>query len=167
MDTDFDEYVVTRTGALLRLAYLLTGDGHRAEDLVQDTLERLYRRWPRMTHVIDPHAYARKILLNQHLTWRRRRASSEIVVADIPERAGYDETDAVGVRHLLWQRIGALPPRQRAVVVLRYYEDLADADIAEALSISAGTVRSTAMRALTKLRNHPDLMSATLAEESR
>lgn len=167
MDTDFDEYVVTRSGALLRLAYLLTGDGHRAEDLVQDTLERLCRRWSRMTHVVDPHAYARKILLNQHLSWRRKRASSELVVADLPERSGEDETEAVGVRHLLWQRIGALPPRQRAVVVLRYYEDLSDADIAEALGISAGTVRSTAMRALTKLRSHPDLMSATLAEESR
>ena len=108
-----------------------------------------------------------KILLNQHLSWRRKRASSELVVADLPERAGEDETEAVGVRHLLWQRIGALPPRQRAVVVLRYYEDLADADIAEALGISAGTVRSNAMRALTKLRSHPDLMSTTLAEESR
>ncbi|NYI78687.1 SigE family RNA polymerase sigma factor [Nocardioides panzhihuensis] len=167
MDTDFDEYVVTRSGALLRLAYLLTGDGHRAEDLVQDTLERLCRRWSRMTYVADPHAYARKILLNQHLSWRRKRASSELVVADLPERAGEDETEAVGVRHLLWQRIGALPPRQRAVVVLRYYEDLADADIAEALGISAGTVRSNAMRALTKLRTHPDLMSTTLAEETR
>ncbi|MDQ4111791.1 MAG: SigE family RNA polymerase sigma factor [Actinomycetota bacterium] len=167
MDTDFDEYVVTRSGALLRLAYLLTGDGHRAEDLVQDTLERLCRRWSRMTHVVDPHAYARKILLNQHLSWRRKRASSELVVADLPERSGEDETEAVGVRHLLWQRIGALPPRQRAVVVLRYYEDLSDADIAEALGISAGTVRSTAMRALIKLRSHPDLMSTTLAEESR
>lgn len=167
MDTDFDEYVVTRSGALLRLAYLLTGDGHRAEDLVQDTLERLCRRWSRMTDVTDPHAYARKILLNQHLTWRRKRASRELVVADLPERAGDDETETVGVRHLLWQRIGALPPRQRTVVVLRYYEDLTDADIAEALGIAPVTVRSTAMRALTKLRSHPDLMSTTLAEESR
>jgi RNA polymerase sigma-70 factor (sigma-E family) len=167
MDTDFDEYVVTRSGALLRLAYLLTGDGHRAEDLVQDTLERLCRRWSRMTYVVDPHAYARKILLNQHLSWRRKRASSELITADLPERSGDDETEAVGVRHLLWQHIGALPPRQRAVVVLRYYEDLADADIAEALGVSPVTVRSTAMRALAKLRNHPDLMPATLAEEPR
>lgn len=167
MDTDFDEYVVTRSGALLRLAYLLTGDGHRAEDLVQDTLERLCRRWSRMTHVADPHAYARKILLNQHLTWRRKRVSRELVVADLPERTARDETEAIGVRHLLWQRIGTLPPRQRAVVVLRYYEDLADADIAEALGISSVTVRSTALRALAKLRSHPDLMSTALAEESR
>lgn len=161
MDEDFVAYVEARTPALLRLAYLLTGEGHAAEDLVQEALTRAYRRWDQVQAADNPHAYVRRIVVTQHVGWRRRRAAGELPVApeSVPESATGDVSGAVVERDAAWQALAGLPPRQRAVLVLRYYEDLPDADIARTLGVAVGTVRSLASRAFTQLRSAPALSS--------
>jgi RNA polymerase sigma-70 factor (sigma-E family) len=134
----------------LRLAMLLTGDRWRAEELLQDSLFRMYERWRRLSDHDDLHAYLRRVLTNSHTSmWRRRRRES--LVADVPDRAapaGVD-SDSDEIRRAL----KALPPRQRAVVVLRLYEDLSERQVAQALGCSVGTVKSQYARALEKLRH--------------
>jgi RNA polymerase sigma-70 factor (sigma-E family) len=163
-ETDFQQFVSLQTGALLRLAYLLSGDRHTAEDLVQESLLRCHRRWERVTRAANPEAYVRRVLVNQHLSWRRRRSSTDLVVEvdHLPQAPAADSQEALAARDLVWRAIRQLPTRQRAVLVLRYYEDLSDADIAEVLGIRVGTVRSLAARAFARLRTHPDLASYAL-----
>lgn len=158
-DTDFQQFVSLRTAGLLRLAYLISGDAHTAEDLVQETLLRCHRRWDKVSRAASPEAYVRRAVVNQHLSWRRRRSSTEYVVEpdDLPQRGTADSQETVAVRDLLWRALGDLPTRQRTVLVLRYYEDLSDADIAGLLGSRVGTVRSLATRAFARLREHPDL----------
>lgn len=139
----FAEFVAARSGSLLRTAYLLTGDHQRAEDLVQTTLTKVYLRWPRVSRMDQPTAYARRILVNQALSPRWWRSSRELV-ARLPERAGEGYDDRVAISNTVWNAVLALPPRQRAVVVLRYYEDLSEVEIAEVLGVAPGTVKSTA-----------------------
>ncbi|MGW5557923.1 SigE family RNA polymerase sigma factor [Micromonospora sp. NPDC003944] len=149
----FEEYAFARTPALVRLARLLTGDEHRAEDLVQDVLAQAYARWGRIARTDRPDAYVRRMLVNAHNSWWRRRSSREIAVAAVlDEAATVDEADGVAERDALWRLVCALPARQRTVIVLRYYEDLDDTSIAEILACSAGTVRTHASRALAALR---------------
>lgn len=149
----FEEYAFARTSALVRLARLLTGDEHRAEDLVQDVLARAYARWGRISRMDRPDTYVRRMLVNANHAWWRRRSSQELVVAAVTARPdAKDEAAEVAERDALWRLVCTLPARQRTVIVLRYYEDLDDASIAEILSCSTGTVRTHAKRALTTLR---------------
>ncbi|WP_422736558.1 SigE family RNA polymerase sigma factor [Micromonospora sp. WMMD729] len=153
----FEEYAFARTSALVRLARLLTGDEHRAEDLVQDVLARAYARWGRISRTDQPDAYVRRMLVNAHHSWWRRRSSREVSVADVLDRAGdVDEAAGVAERDALWRLVRDLPARQRTVIVLRYYEDLDDTSIAEILACSTGTVRTHAKRALTALRRRQE-----------
>ncbi|MEV1017474.1 SigE family RNA polymerase sigma factor [Micromonospora sp. NPDC049801] len=153
----FEEYAFARTSALVRLARLLTGDEHRAEDLVQDVLARAYARWGRISRTDQPDAYVRRMLVNTHHSWWRRRSSREVTVAAVLDRAGdVDEAAGVAERDALWRLVSDLPARQRTVIVLRYYEDLDDMTIAGILACSTGTVRTHAKRALTTLRRRQE-----------
>ncbi|MET7419427.1 SigE family RNA polymerase sigma factor [Dactylosporangium sp. NPDC005555] len=152
----FEEYAFARTPALFRFARLLTGDEHRAEDLVQDVLAKAYARWGRISRTDRPDFYVRRMLVNAHHSWWRRRSSREVTVETVAERpATADEAAEVADRDALWRLVLRLPARQRTVIVLRYYEDMDDARIAEILDCSTGTVRTHAKRALETLRAAP------------
>jgi RNA polymerase sigma-70 factor (sigma-E family) len=152
----FDEFVRARGAALLRFAYLLAGDRGLAEDLVQDALVKAYLRWGGRAAIERPEAYVRRIIVNEFVSWRRRRASRE-VVGPVPDRAGGDHAEGVAERVRVWQVLARLPRRQRVVLVLRYYDGLPDREIADLLGCAEGTVRSLAARAFGTLRGHPDL----------
>ena len=158
MEATFEEWVGARTPALVRTAYLLTGDWQRAEDLLQTALMRCYGRWSR----IDDHeAYVRRTLVTTYAGWRRRRWTGE-VPGPVPD--GPDGTDAAAgaeARADALRLLASLPPRQRAVVVLRYYEDMSEAETAALLGVSPGTVKSTAAKALARLRRSPLLVEET------
>jgi RNA polymerase sigma-70 factor (sigma-E family) len=149
----FEQYVSARSGALLRFAYLLCRDGHLAEDLVQEVLIKAHRRWA-MIEAENPDAYLRQALVRAHISWRRRRSSSEIATDTFLESArgstGFD--DAHATRDELWGLLAMLPRAQRAVLVLRYFEDLDDHRIAELVGSKASTVRVHAHRGLNTLR---------------
>jgi RNA polymerase sigma-70 factor (sigma-E family) len=147
----FQDFVVARRRALLRTAWLLTGDWHTAEDLVQTALMRCYPHWQRIASD-NPDAYVRKAIVNAHASSWRRRWHGERPTADLPDRPGSDEYGAADARRLLITALRRLPARQRAVVVLRYYEDLSEAETAAALGCSLGTVKSQAAKALASLR---------------
>jgi RNA polymerase sigma-70 factor (sigma-E family) len=157
-DRQFTEFVRAHQGDLLRTAWLLCGDRHQAEEMVQQALVRTYSRW---THVRqrDPLGYARKALANLRIDhWRKRRR--EVLVP--PEDVGADSApvhgraeagDRTGDRDQLVRALATLTPRQRRVVVLRHFLDLSEAEVAEDLGVSAGTVKSTASRAMAQLRS--------------
>lgn len=150
----FDGYVQLRGAALTRLAYLLVHDHHLAQDLTQETLARLHRHWSKVSALEDPDAYVRRIMLNQLLSWRRRRSWSERSTPDIADVASSDDHVEAGAdRDAMWDLLRTLTPKQRAVIVLRFYEDLDDAAIASLLGCSAPTVRSHASKALASLRD--------------
>jgi RNA polymerase sigma-70 factor (sigma-E family) len=150
----FDEYVLARGPALLRFGYLLTADSHLAEDIVQDALAQCHRTWARIERMELPDAYVRKAVLRAYLTWKRRRSSTERAVAVVPEqRAHPDHAEAVAARDELWLLLGTLSRMQRAVLVLRYFEDAGDDLIAELLNCSVATVRVHAFRGLARLRD--------------
>jgi RNA polymerase sigma-70 factor (sigma-E family) len=148
----FEEFVAGRGQALQRFGYALTGDWALAEDLLQAALARAYPRWSRITRD-DPEAYVRKIMLNTWSSWWRRRWRGEVPSGQLPEAAGPDSYAAVDSKQVLRAALTALPPRQRAVVVLRYHQDLSEAQVAELLGISVGTVKSQAAKALATLRS--------------
>lgn len=149
----FDDFVRSRGDALLRFAYVLCGNAHLGEDLVQEVLARMHPRWERVTVMESPEAYVRTAIVRQFLSWRRRRSAGEAVVAEVPEPAGLDEPQQrVLARDQMWQLLAGLPRAQRAVLVLRFYCDLADADIAALLDCRETTVRSQAARALARMR---------------
>jgi RNA polymerase sigma-70 factor (sigma-E family) len=152
--TGFDEFVNTRGPALLRFAYLLTGNAHQAEDLVQEALARSHPRWTKVEQYDVPEAYVRKAVLRLYLSWRRRRSSTEVVVATMHDGMAVtmDESDRIAVREQLWQMLVKLPRMQRAVLVLRYFEDRDDDDIAGLLGCARATVRVHAARGLQRLR---------------
>ncbi|GGV89511.1 SigE family RNA polymerase sigma factor [Streptomyces massasporeus] len=149
---EFREFVAMRSTALLRLAVLLTGgDRHAAEDLLQIALMKAYGRWAR----IEQHeAYVRQVMYRQQVNrWRLRRHRAETTVPVLPEsESGTDAGADSELRIALWAALGRLSKRQRAVVVLRYFEDLPEAEVAALLACPVGTVRSTAHRSLAKLR---------------
>lgn len=156
-DTDFAQYVAARQSGLLRTAYLLTGDQHSAEDLVQTALAKLYLTWNRLAHVENLDAYLRRIMVNEHTSWWRRAwRRSETSVDEVPEQRSRprDQMRDVGERDAMWSVVQTLPPRQRAAVVLRYYEDLSEQQTAEILGCSVGTVKSQTSRALATMRTH-------------
>ncbi|GAA2908950.1 SigE family RNA polymerase sigma factor [Streptosporangium fragile] len=149
----FEDFAGDRADALLRYAYMLTGNPHDAADLVQEALVRLRGSWSRVQRKRDPESYVRTTITRLHINiWRRRRR--EHLAWDPPERPGDDDPFARADDDAdLWEQLSKLPRRQRAVLVLRYYEERTDAEIAEILGISQGTVRSQASRALEKLRS--------------
>jgi RNA polymerase sigma-70 factor (sigma-E family) len=148
----FDEFARARMRALLRFAHVLTGDPERAADLVQDALERTLLAWSRIERKGDPEGYVRRAIVNRHVSvWRRLRR--ERLVADLPESPLTTYDDRGARDRELWAALGTLPPRQRAVLVLRYYEDLTEADAAAVLGCSVGTVKSQASKALARLRD--------------
>jgi RNA polymerase sigma-70 factor (sigma-E family) len=138
----FSAFVAANSATLFRTAYLMTGDYQRAEDLLQTTLVRVYQRWTRVEEMERPVAYARKVLVNQAISWWRRRSSHELPVLLRDERAWDGRLDDVGEHERVWAAVLSLPPRQRAVTVLKYYEDLSEAEIAATLDMAPGTVKS-------------------------
>lgn len=149
----FQEYVVARRRALLRTARLLTGDQQLAEDLVQTALAKMWPRWDRVVSGGDPDAYVRRVLVTTYSSWWRRRWRGEHPISELPDRAS--DTDAIGDVDLsvaVAALLNSLSRQQRAVIVLRYYDDLSEATTADLLGCSVGTVKSTASRALRKLR---------------
>lgn len=149
---EFRRYVAARSSGLLRTAYLLTGDRGLAEDLVQTALAKLYLAWGRIRRDEAVDAYCRRVMLTTYVTWRRRRWRGELPTAELPERAGRDEYARVDAALPLRSALTRLPRRMRAVVVLRYFDDLPEAEVAALLGCSVGTVKSQASRALAKLR---------------
>ncbi|WP_309229736.1 MULTISPECIES: SigE family RNA polymerase sigma factor [unclassified Blastococcus] len=149
----FEEFVDAQGAALLRLAFVLTGDRHLAEDLTQTALADAYRHWRKVTAAQDPAAYVRRMLVNAHLSWRRRRSSTERP-SELPDRVDLADRpgDALAERDQLRTLLAGLAPRARTVLVLRYHADLDDAAIADAMGVSPSAVRATASRALATLR---------------
>lgn len=152
----FRLFVAARSSALLRTAYLLTGDYGRAEDLLQTALIRAHRHWRRVQKLGEPEAYVRRILINLNTDWWRRRSSFEQVVGEIrDEKPHHPATDAFAAYELrdeLWEALRTLPPKMRAALVLRYFEDLTEAQTAHLLGCSIGTVKSQCSRGLERLR---------------
>lgn len=150
----FDDFVAARGSAMLRHAYVLTGDRHLAEDLVQEVLAHLYRKWDKVVSASSPEAYVRTSITRQFLSWRRRRSSGERVTDHVPEQAAYDATDLVDGDDVVWRALATLPRRQRAILALRFYDDRSDAQIAEILGVSQSSVRAQASRGIATLREH-------------
>jgi RNA polymerase sigma-70 factor (sigma-E family) len=164
-DAAFVDFVETRGTSLLRTARLLCASGSDAEDLVQTALEKAYRHWDRIEKDGNPEPYVRRILVNTVISKeRRRRVLQEIHVAAPPERPAPAGTDGVELRGELMAELRTLGPRQRAVVVLRYWEDMSEKDTAKVLGCSVGTVKSQAARALEQLRRR---MTRNDGEEAR
>jgi RNA polymerase sigma-70 factor (sigma-E family) len=156
---DFADFVQRRSGALLRAAWLLTsGDWALAEDLAQTALGEVWRRWDRVAGMDAPDAYAHKVLVNISLRWRGRRWTGEIASAELPEytaaTGGFQQVD---VRESLRRALRELTAKQRAVIMLRYFEDRTEAETAALMGCSVGTVKSQASKALARLRLVPGL----------
>ena len=149
--TIFEDFVAARSDRLLRTAYLLTGDHALAEDLLQTALAKAWRAWGRIGP--DPEPYVRRILVTTYSSWWRRRWNGERPTGQLPERP-HDPVDVDG-RFDLWEAVERLPRRMRAVVVLRFYEDLSERETAELLKIAPGTVKSQTSKALAHLRIDP------------
>jgi RNA polymerase sigma-70 factor (sigma-E family) len=153
----FQEYVASRTPSLLRTAYLLTGNTADAEDLVQSALAKTYLAWDRIEDQAALDGYVRRAMVNTHISWWRRRRLQEYPTDVIPDQAVADHAVTSDLQESLRRAIDRLPERMRAAVVLRYLEDMTEAEVAEVLGISLGTVKSTVSRAVAKLREDADL----------
>ncbi|MEV0720398.1 SigE family RNA polymerase sigma factor [Asanoa sp. NPDC050611] len=165
VEDDFREFVAARSPALLRTAYLLTGDWATAEDLLQTALTKIYLAWRRLGEIEAVEPYARRVLVNTSISWWRRRWHGERPTEVLPEPAVADRVDEQLERDALWRHVQSLPARQRAVLVLRFYEDLSEAQTAAILDISTGTVKSQTSRALSTLRGR--LGAERAAEQAR
>ncbi|GLX07831.1 SigE family RNA polymerase sigma factor [Microbispora sp. NBRC 16548] len=166
MDDGFAEYVAQRHLRLCRMAYLLARDWGTAEDLVQTALAKAWVAWRRIEGNPDPYVY--RIIVNTHASWWRRRWRGEIPAATIPEAA--DPRDAaaeVADQVALWSAIGALSPRQRAVIVLHYYEGRTLTQVADIVGCSLGAVKTQLSRALGRLRVDPDIQTMTMGRAQR
>lgn len=161
-EQDFHEFVVAASADLARLARLICADPQTSEDLVQSTLLKTWSAWPRVQRADNPYAYVRRVMVNSASKAHRRRWRGEVPTTALPEMAGPDRTTTVDDRTVLVQAVRQLPPRQRAAIVLRYFADLGDQDIAQTLGCSVATVRSQISRALATLRvsSMDDLMSS-------
>lgn len=160
-DDDFTAFVLARSARLVHFARMLCGDAGLAEDLVQTALEKAYLRWDRI-EMADPFGYVRQAVVNQHLSWVRRRPWRERPSGDAAEldlflEAEADPSDGVSRRVAVRAALATLSRRERAVVVLRYVEDLTERETAATLGVAIGTVKSANARALTKLRTAPEL----------
>ncbi|SBT38675.1 SigE family RNA polymerase sigma factor [Micromonospora auratinigra] len=149
-DAEFVEFASTASRRLVHAAFLMTGNHHQAEDAAQTALVRTYASWSRVRDS-DAYGYARSVLVN-HLIDTWRRPIREFPSEDLPEQLGGDVAEEVATRRWLLALLGTLSPRERAIVVLRYYFDLPETQVARELDVSVGTVKSTSARALAKLR---------------
>jgi RNA polymerase sigma-70 factor (sigma-E family) len=157
-DPGFRDYVTARSAALLRTAYLLTGNSADAEDLLQAALAKTYQAWRRIEDFGALDGYVRRAMVNTHISWWRRRRLEEYPTEDIPDQPVADHADDSELHDALSRALRRLPDRMRAAVVLRYYEDMSEAEIAGLLGISPGTVKSTVSRAVAKLRTDAELI---------
>ena len=152
VDAEFRQFVSARSAALLRTAYLLVGDWAHAEDVLQTALTKTYLAWRRLGEIEAVEAYARRVLVTTATSWWRRRWHGERPTAVMPDRPTPDVIEAHIERQVLWRYVHALPARQRAVLVLRFYEDLTEVETARVLGVAVGTVKSQCARALATLR---------------
>ncbi|MFC6286263.1 SigE family RNA polymerase sigma factor [Nocardioides sp. GCM10027113] len=168
-DAEFAAYMQARQPSLLRTAYLLTGDRHTAEDLVQTSLAKLYLAWDKVHRRESVDGYVRRILVNENNSlWRRAWKRREHSTDDVPETGQVVDRYDTGQSAELWDLVQTLPRKARAVVVLRYYEELSEAETAEILGISVGTVKSQTSRALAALRERtPSHLSPRDREDLR
>ena len=162
-DDDFAEFVTRWSPALLRVAFLLTSDRGEAEDLLQTALLKTSRHWHRLSDREAAYAYVRRVLVTTHTSWRRRRRVHEVLIDQVPDQVGGEPTAIDAGRAL--QALEELPPRMRAVVVLRWYEGLSEAETAETLGCSLGSVKSQASRGLARLRVLLDQPTTVAAPE--
>ncbi|MFI5840928.1 SigE family RNA polymerase sigma factor [Catenuloplanes sp. NPDC051500] len=152
---DYAEFADSRLAALSRYAVMLTGDPHLAQDLVQETMVRVQLNWRRVSKADSPDRYVRRMLTNQYFDWRRGSWLRRVLLRAEPDEgiaATVDHAEATADRDQIWAWLSRLPRRQRAALVLRFYEDLPDAEIAEILGCAVGTVRASISRALATLR---------------
>ncbi|MDT9591732.1 SigE family RNA polymerase sigma factor [Nocardioides zeae] len=165
-DEEFADYMEARQASLLRTAYLISGDRHTAEDLVQTALAKLYLAWDRVESRGSVDGYVRRILVNEHNSlWRRAWKRHESSTDEVPEAAPHHDAYDDGTSARMWEFVQTLPRKQRAVIVLRYYEGLSEAEIAATLGVSTGTVKSQASRALAALRERtPEALAPTDTE---
>lgn len=161
-DEEFQRFVIGRWPRLMRTAFLLTGEQHAAEDLVQTTLEQVYVAWRRVGAADDPEAYVRRVMINAHARKHRRRLKEFLAPKDdsgltheLPDHG--DRIAQADDRSALLTALVQLPPRQREAVVLRYWEDLSESQAAEAMGCSVGAVKSNAAKGIAKLRAIPGL----------
>jgi RNA polymerase sigma-70 factor, ECF subfamily len=148
----FRDFVAARSTALLRTAYLLVGDLGRAEDLLQTAMVKTYLAWPRIRDRTALEGYVRRTMATTATSWWRRHRSRERPTERLPDRPGDDEIAGALARDAMWQHLLSLPAKQRTVLVLRFYEGMAEAEIASAMGVSRGTVKSHGARALASLR---------------
>ena len=150
----FAEFVAARSAALHRTAYLMVGEHALAQDLLQEALTKTYVAWSRLRDVANAEAYTRRVITTTAISWRRKRSWHEQPHDELPERApaGPSSDDQVATRAWVWAALQQLPPRQRAAIVLRYYEDLTEAQTAAAMGCAVGTVKSQVSQAIKKLR---------------
>jgi RNA polymerase sigma-70 factor (sigma-E family) len=152
-DAEFTDFVASRSKTLFRTAYLLTGDHGLAEDLLQTALIKTYVGWGRIRAVENAEAYTRRVLVTTVTSWGRRKSwRSERPTERVPERATRPDDDVIAERDVVWREIQALAPRQRAAIVLRFYEDLTEKQTAAAMGCSVGNVKSQTHAALKNLR---------------
>jgi len=152
LGTDFDAYVHDHAQTLSRGAFLLTGDRHLAEDLVQTALAKVAPRWGRIVAGGDPTPYVRMVMVRTAIAWRRRRWRGEVPTSPLPDATDTDQTGGVDRRERLRHALLAVPRRQRAALVLRFYDDLTEAETARAMGCSVGTVKSQTAKGLARLR---------------
>jgi RNA polymerase sigma-70 factor (sigma-E family) len=163
-DAEFSAYMEARQASLLRTAYLISGDRHTAEDLVQTALAKLYLAWDRVEDRGSLDGYVRRVIVNENNSlWRRPFKRREHATDQLPERAA--PTSPGGRDDALWELVQTLPKKQRAAVVLRYYEELSEAETAEVLGVSVGTVKSQTSRALAALRARTGDLAGTTQED--
>jgi RNA polymerase sigma-70 factor (sigma-E family) len=149
----FAEFASARSGALFRTAYLMVGEHALAQDLLQESLTKTYVAWPRLREVANAEAYTRRVITTTAISWRRRRSWSELPTETMPERPVAADAEDVATRAWVWSALQELPPRQRAAIVLRYYEDLTEAQTAAAMGCAVGTVKSQVSQGLRRLRD--------------
>jgi len=150
-DEEFADFVSAALPRLLRFGLVLTGNSAAAEDLVQTALARSWRAW-RLRRIDDPQAFVRKVMVNSYASWYRQLATSEAVAASVAQNTVItDEATRVDDRDAVWRALLTLPPKQRTVIVLRYYEELSESEIAAVMGTTTGTVKSQASRALRRL----------------
>jgi RNA polymerase sigma-70 factor (sigma-E family) len=156
-DAAFREYVLTRGTALLRVAIMLTGNRADAEDLVQVALAKTYLAWDKINDRAALDAYVRRAMVNTHISWWRRRKVEEYPTDELPDQAIADHARDSDMAEVVQRALSRLPDRMRAAVMLRYFEDMTEQEIAEALGVSLGTVKSTVSRAVARLRVDAEL----------
>ncbi len=165
-DEEFSLFVAARSASLMRTAHLLAGGRQDAEDLLQQALTKVYLNWRKLRDPQAAEAYARRTLVTTVISWRRRRWHGERPADVLPELLLSDGTQVIDERLRVWHAVATLPARQRAVVVLRYYEDLSEVQIAAQLGVSPGTIKSQSSRALAALRARLEA-AAPANEEAR